>query len=71
MIKLPSKVYDILKWILMIVVDAFIALFTGLASTWGWDIPVDAIVTTIALISAFVGVCVGISTINYNKSKEG
>ena len=66
--KMPSKVYDVLKWILLIVVDAFITMFTLLASTWGWDIPVEAIVTTIAAISTFVGVCVGISNYNYNKS---
>lgn len=65
--KIPNKVYDILKWILIIVVPAFITLFTLLARTWGWDIPVDAIVATITGIAAFLGVIIGISTHNYNK----
>lgn len=68
--KLPNKVYDVLKWILLIVVDAFITLFVLLANTWGWDIPVEAIVTTITGISAFVGVIVGISTFNHNKDQK-
>lgn len=65
--KLPDKVYDILKWVLIIVVPAFITLFTLLARTWGWQIPVEAIVATITGIAAFVGVIVGISSANYNK----
>lgn len=68
--KIPSKIYDWLKWILMIVIPAFITLFTLLASTWQWDIPVEAITATITGIATFVGVCVGISTYNYNKTGE-
>lgn len=70
--KIPSRVYDILKWILLIVVDAFVTVFSLLANTWGWGIPVQAIITTITGVSAFVGVCIGISTKSYNDSqKEG
>lgn len=65
--KIPDKIYNVLKWILIIVVPAFITLFTLLAQTWGWDIPVQAIVTTITGIATFFGVIVGISTHYYNK----
>lgn len=65
--KIPDKLYNILKWILMIVVPAFITLFTLLSNTWGWDIPTEAITATITGIATFVGICVGISTHNYNK----
>ena len=65
--KIPSKIYDWLKWVLMIVVPAFITLFTLLAQTWAWDIPVQEIVTTITAIATFLGVIVGISTHYYNK----
>lgn len=65
--KIPSKLYDVLKWILIIVVPAFVTLFTLLAQTWSWDIPVQAIVTTITGIATFMGVIVGISTHYYNK----
>ena len=68
--KLPDKVYDIMKWILLIVVDAFVSLFTFLATTWGWDIPVAAIVGTITAVSAFLGVILGISTMQYNKENK-
>ena len=65
--KIPDAVYNWLKWILIIVVPAFITLFTLLAGTWGWAIPVQAIVTTITGVATFLGVIVGISTHYYNK----
>ena len=66
---LNDRVYGILKWILIIVVPAFITLFTLLSTTWGWDIPTEAIVATITGIATFVGVIVGISTHYYNKGE--
>lgn len=68
--KIPSKIYDVLKWVLMIVVPAFITLLTALTKAWGWDIPLEAITITITSIAAFLGVCIGISTHNYNKEGE-
>lgn len=65
--KLPDKVYDVLKWVLIIVVPAFITLFSFLAQAWAWDIPTEAITGTITAIATFVGVCIGISNYNYYK----
>ena len=67
---LPEKIYKIVKWVLIIVVPAFITLFTLLAKAWSWDIPVEAIVTTITGIATFCGVIVGISHVNYYKGDE-
>ena len=68
--KISNKLYDVLKWILIIVVPAFITLFSFLAQAWGWDIPVEAIVGTISAIATFLGVCIGISTANYYKEEN-
>lgn len=68
--KIPNKIYDVLKWVLMIVVPAFVTLFTLLASTWAWDVPVEAIVATITGVATFIGVCVGISSAAYKKEGE-
>lgn len=62
---IPSKLYDVLKWVLLIVVPAFITLFTFLAQAWHWDIPVEAITGTITAIATFIGVCIGISNHYY------
>lgn len=66
-IKLPDKIYNVLKWILMIVIPAFITLLTTLTMVWGWNIPLEAIVTTISAVATFLGAIVGISTKTYNK----
>ena len=66
---LNGKVYAILKWILCIVVDAFILLLTTLQKAWGWDIPIEAIVITITAVSTFFGVILGISHHNYYKEE--
>ena len=67
---LNGRVYSILKWLLIIVVPAFITLFTLLAKAWSWNIPVEAIVTTITGVATFLGVIVGISHVNYYKEEN-
>lgn len=67
MIKIPNKIYDILKWSVMIGAPALVTLLVTLNSLWGWNLPIDAITGTITAIATFVGVMLGISTINYNK----
>lgn len=68
---LDGKIYQILKWILCIVVDAFILLLTTLQKAWGWDIPIESIVITITAVSTFLGVILGISNHNYYKNQGG
>lgn len=68
--KIPDKVYDVLKWILIVVCPAAITLLTVLENAWHWGIPLEPITATISGAATFIGICVGISTINYNKSKE-
>ena len=68
--KIPNKVYDVLKWILLIVVPAFVVCLNALAAAWSWDIPLDAINITISAIATFLGVCIGISTNAYYKDGD-
>jgi len=68
---LNEKVYQIIKWILCIVVDAFILLLTTLTKAWQWDIPIEAIVITITAVSTFLGVILGISNHNYYNGQGG
>ena len=67
---LPDKVYGVLKWICLIAVPALSSLIVGLATLWGWNIPVDAIVGTLSLVTTFVGAILGISNYNYDRSLE-
>lgn len=66
--KLPNKVYDILKWVLLTVIAPLIALITGLGELYGFETTV--IVGTISLIATFLGAILGISNVSYRKNKE-
>ena len=34
--KIPDKLYDILKWVTMVVIPALTAAYVGLAAIWGF-----------------------------------
>lgn len=66
--KLPDKLYDILKWVTMIVLPALATAYVGLASIWGWPYA-DEVAKTTAVICTLLGALLGISTAQYNKEK--
>ena len=68
--KLNSKVYDILKWITMIVLPALATAYVGLASIWGFPYA-DEVAKTTAVICSLLGALLGISTAQYNKDNAG
>lgn len=68
---LNNKVYDILKWVCLVVSPAVCTLLVTLNSLWNWGLPVEAIVGTITAITTFAGVVLGISNASYNKKVGG
>lgn len=66
--KLNDKVYDILKYVVMIVLPAVAVFYAALAPIWGWPRP-DDVVLTLNAVTAFAGAVLGISTAQYNKDK--
>ena len=64
--KLSNKVYDILKWIAMILIPAVSALYFGLSQIWGFPYG-EEIVGTLAVIDTFLGALLGISSSKYWK----
>lgn len=69
-ILIPSKVYDVLKKIIQVVIPALLTCFIALANIWNWNIPVDAIVASVTAITACIGIILGISTQNYYDLKN-
>ena len=61
-----DKVYDVLKWIAMYLLPALGTLYFALAGIWGLPYG-EQIVGTITAIDTFLGVILGISTVQYNK----
>ena len=66
---MSNKVYDTLKWIAMYLLPAVGTLYFALAGIWGLPYG-EQIVGTITAVDTFLGVILGISTVQYNKRVE-
>lgn len=65
--KLRNKTYDIIKWVVMIVLPALSALYVGLCGIWDWPY-IEQVAGTISCITVFLGALLGISSASYKKS---
>ena len=70
MIFKDSKVYDVLKWIDMVVLPAITTLWLTLATIWGFPYA-EPIGATLGAITVFLGALLGISSIQYQKLNGG
>lgn len=68
--KMSNKVYDVLKYIALILLPALGTLYFALAKIWGFPYAAE-IVGTISAVDAFLGALLKISTDQYNKENEG
>lgn len=66
--KLSNKTYDILKWIVTIVLPATGTLYFAICKLWNFSY-CSQIVGTITAVNTFLGTILGISTAKYNKKK--
>ena len=67
--KLSNKMYDVLTWIAMYCLPATGTLYFALAGIW--NLPYgEQIVGTITAVDTFLGVLLGISTMQYNKTNN-
>lgn len=66
---MSNKLYDILKYIALIVLPAIGTLYFALSGIWGLPYG-EQILGTITAIDTFLGALLKISTNIYNKNKE-
>ena len=66
--RLPNKVYDVLKWVVLVVIPACTTAYVGLDSVFGWGYG-DVVAKVSAIVCALIGSIIGISTAEYNKAK--
>ena len=64
---LNNKVYDVLKWIALIVLPAIAVLYGTLANIWGLPFG-EQIPDTITAVDLFLGVVLGISSATYKNN---
>jgi len=67
--KLNNKIYDVGKWIVLILLPALAVLINGLGELYGW-VSAPTIVTTTNLITVFLGSILQVSSNKYNKNIE-
>lgn len=69
---IPGKVYDVLKWIGLIVLPALATCFGTVAPAWGMDAGLcGSVVLTITAVGTCVGVVIGASEVKARISKGG
>jgi len=65
--KISNKVYDVLKWVAQVVLPALATLYFTLSQIWGLP-SVGEVLGTITAIDTFLGIILGVSTSQYNKT---
>lgn len=64
---MSNKMYDVLQWVVSIVIPAAIACYAALVGIWGWSYG-EQIVGTLSAIEVFLGTTLRISNANYKKT---
>lgn len=67
MMNMNDKTYNLLKWIAQYFLPAAGTLYFALAGIWGLPYG-EQVVGTIVAVDTFLGVILGISTSQYNKT---
>lgn len=63
---IQGKWYDILKWLDLVCIPAFVTAYCGLAAIWQFPYP-EEIASTSAVVCTLIGALLGISSSNYYK----
>lgn len=67
--KLPNKIYDIMKWLVVICIPALTVAYCGLDAVFGWGYA-DVVAKVSAIICTLIGSLIGISTAEYNREMQ-
>ncbi|HGF7174112.1 phage holin [Enterococcus hirae] len=67
--KLNNSTYDIVKWVVSIVLPAFAVLVGGLGKVYGYE-HTDLAVTTITAVTTFLGTIMQLSSAKYKKEDQ-
>lgn len=65
---MSNKVYDVLKWIALIALDAVGVFYKAVSAIWGLAYG-DQVLATCTALSVLIGTLVGVSSAQYKKNK--
>lgn len=63
---ISNKLYDVLKWLVLIVIPALTTFYAVLDNIFGWGYA-ETVTTISAAACTCIGAIIGISTAQYNK----
>lgn len=68
---IPNKVYDVLKWVALVALDAVGVFYNTLSAIWGFPFG-DEVMATCAAASLLIGALIGVASVTYKwkKTKE-
>ena len=64
--KMSNKIYDVLKWVALVALDAVGLFYKTIATIWGLPMG-DEVLATCTALSVFIGALIGLSSTQYNK----
>lgn len=67
--RLNDKVYNVLKWLALVAIDAVGLFYKTIAVIWSLPYG-DQIMATCTALSVLIGTLIGVSTIAYNKASK-
>lgn len=65
---ISNRLYDVLKWVVMIVIPALTTAYVGLAAIWNFPYATE-VAKTSAVVCTLLGALLGISTAEYNRKE--
>ena len=66
---MSNKMYDVLKWIALVALDAIGVFYKTIGGIWGLPFG-DEVLATCAALSLLLGALIGVSSAQYNKKSE-
>ena len=64
-----NKVYDVLKWVALVALDALGLFYSTLSAIWGLPYG-DKVLETCVAISVLLGTLIGVSSAQYKKKNS-
>jgi hypothetical protein len=68
--KLPNKIYDLLKWLIVIVIPAAATAILAYGKLFNWSVG-ETIAQCMQIAETFLGAVFCISAAEYNKTSSG
>ena len=67
---LNQKLYELIRWLVAVVLPAVVVLIDTVVPLWAPDFPVEATTTTISALDLFLGAVFGISKLSYDRTTK-